>query len=780
MDENKSLERRNRNQLEIPTAVPVSSYPLGLEEGESAPSLLDYWRVIQKRRWTILSILLLVVVTVMIGTLKQRPVYRAKTVLQIDRESPNILSFQGFVAEMNPYDDSYLETAYKVLQSRSLAYRVINKLNLAESPEFAEGEESSLLGNLFPGSQTQSDAPLSPEEELNPKYTDVIDNFLDRLQVNPIRRSQLVEIVYESYDPPQSARITNTIAANYIDMNLEAKWDATQKASDWLSQQLVGLKAKLEKSEEDLQRYAKENSILFLDEKQSMNSQKLQQLQEEATRAQSDLIQKESLYNQIRDGDYSSVPGILENKLYQDLSLKLNDLRREYSELSATFTEEYPRVQRLKTQIDQTAAALDRERQAFAQRVANDYKAAANRSRLLDQAVAQQTREFNAIAEKSIQYNILKREADTNKQLYDGLLQRLKEASVSAGLRASNVRVVDPAEVPQNPAKPRKLLNLAMALIIGLSLGVGTAFLQEYLDNTLKTPEDVQRYLHLPTLGVIPAEHSAARKKFAYGYGMAQSKSLPAASGNGNEANSSMQLIGSNGNSALSEAYRSLRTSVLLSTSARPPRVILITSGSPGEGKTTTAINLAISLVQLGRRVLVVDSDMRRPRVGPLLQLQNSATGLSTYLTGKYPLDDVISPTSIQNLYAIPCGPIPPNPAELLSSKMMQDFLEEVAEKFEYVILDSPPVLHVSDARILAAQVEAAVLVVHGGVTPREGIRHAKQYLQQANANIIGILLNNVDFSSVGYDYYYRSYNKGYGYGSYSSDEEGERRERAS
>ena len=767
MEENNSLERVSRGQIDAPASVPVSSYPVEvLEEQDSFP-LLEYWRVLQKRRWTILSILLLVVVTVMIGTLKQRPIYEAKTVIQIDRESPNILSFQGFVAEMNPYDDSYLETAYKVLQSRSLAYRVINKLNLAHSPEFAKEQESSpsWLGTLWPGGAEQPEGPLSPEEQLDPKYSAVIDNFLGRLQIVPIRRSQLVEITYESYEPSQSARVTNTIAANYIDMNLEAKWDATQKASEWLSQQLVGLKGKLEKSEEDLQRYAKENSILFLDEKQSMNAQKLQQLQEEATRAQSDLIQKESLYNQIRDGDFSSVPGILENKLYQDLSLKLNDLRREYSDLSATFTEEYPRVQRLKSQIDQTAAALDRERQAFAQRVANDYKAAANRKRLLDQAVAQQTSDFNAMAEKSIQYNILKREADTNKQLYDGLLQRLKEASVSAGLRASNVRVVDPAEVPTLPSKPRKLLNLALALMVGLSLGIGMAFFQEYLDNTLKTPEDVQRYLRLPPLGVIPAANAASRKKLAYGYGYNSRQTLAEVTSEAaNGKPLSLELIGANGNAAFSEVYRSLRTSVLLSTSGRPPRVMLITSGQPGEGKTTTTVNLAIALVQLGGRVLVVDSDMRRPRIGTLLKLPTTPAGLSTYLTGQFPLEDVLVGTHVPNLYAVSCGPVPPNPAELLSSKLMRQFLEQAAQKFDYVLLDSPPVLHVSDARILASQVEAVVLVAHGAVTPREAVKHAKEQLQQAGANLIGVTLNNVDFSAVGYDYYYR-YSRGYGYG---------------
>jgi capsular exopolysaccharide synthesis family protein len=502
-------------------------------------------------------------------------------------------------------------------------------------------------------------------------------------------------------------------------------------------------------------------------------------LQEEATRAQADRIQKESLYNQVRSGDFSSVPGILENRVYQDLSVKLADLNREHSDLSATFTPEYPRVKRLKGQIDELERLLDKERAAFARRVTDDYRAAANRERLLQQAVGQQTKEFNQIAERSIQYNILQREVQTNKQLYEGLLTRLKEAGVSAGLRASNVRVVDPAEVPKKPAKPRTLLNLTTALVVGLLLGVGIAFLQEYLDNTLKTPDDVQKYLRLPALGVIPAASTNGRKKLAYGYGYGYGygtrRSLPKPAAQPEEKEKTKlhpELITVERDAPLSEAYRSLRTSVLLSTSGRPPRSMLVTSGQPGEGKTTTVVNLAIALAQLGSQVLVVDSDMRRPRVGSLLKLAPSSAGLSTYLTGQFTADEVIATTQIPNLFAIPCGPVPPNPAELLYSEPMRNLLVESQKRFEYVLLDSPPVLHVSDSRILATQVEAVILVAHGGVTPRENVSRAKQSLLQVNANVIGIALNNVDFNAVGYDYYYRYYRR-YGYGYSPVDTQG-------
>ena len=551
------------------------------------------------------------------------------------------------------------------------------------------------------------------------------------------------------------------------------KWEATQKASEWLSQQLVGLQGKLEQSEEELQRYAKENSILFIDEKQSMSAQKLKQLEEEYTRSEAERIQEESLYNQVRTGEDSSIPGMLENRLYQELSVRCAELKRQHSELSATFTPEYPKVKRLQFQIDELERSLENERMALTRRVRDNYLAAVHRERLLEQVVARETRQFNQIAEKSIQYNILKREVDTNKQLYDGLLQRLKEAGVSAGLRASNVRVVDTAEVPLQPARPRKLLNLALGLFLGLGLGIGLALFQEYLDNTLKTPNDVQRFLRLPALGVIPSAAANGQGKLPYGYGYGTRKQLPkpATALASNRASLHLELIGTDSNSPLSEAYRSLRTSMLLSTSGRPPRVVLITSAQPGEGKTTTVVNLAITLAQLGSRVLVVDSDMRKPRIANLLKLKPSLAGLSTYLTGQSSLDEAIVATSIPNLYGIPCGPSPPNPAELLSSSQLKELLNGTHEKFHYLLLDSPPVLHVADARILAAQVEAVILVAHGGVTPRELVNHAKMQLLQVNANVIGVALNNVDFSTFGYDYYYRHY-RGYGYGSYGRENE--------
>jgi len=765
LNQDTSLEKI-QPRAESPAVISVPAYD---QENSETHPLQEYWQIVQKRRWTILSILLAVFVTVAIGTLKQRPVYRAKVVLQIDRENPNILSFKDFAGLEGSDEELYLETSYKTLQSRTLARGVIQKLQLDQRDEFKE--ESSTFSLPWSSSPKVPSSVAGDQTVLDPKLQRVMQRFLDQLTVTPVRRSRLVEISFDSYDPVLSARITNTLASTYIEDNLKVKWEATLRASDLISEQLVGLKAKLEKSEEELQRYAKENAILQVDEKQNIASQKLKQLQEEYVRGEAELFQKQSVYSQVKGGDLSSVPGMMDNRIYQDLSTRLSELRREYSELSTTFTPEYPKLRRLKSQIDETETSLQKERIMLARKITDEYRAAEARVKLLRGAVTGQGKEFNDIAEKSIQYNILKREVDTSRQLYDGLLQRLKEAGVTAGMKASNIRVVDQAEVPPKPAKPRVALNLALGLIMGLGLGVGMAFFQEYLDNTLKSPDDVQRFLHLPALGIIPAAQSKNGKGYGYGYGYGDGSKKAAATALISKevaAQLSPELVGASGNWSLLEAYRSLRTSILLSTSDHQLRTMVVTSAHPREGKTTTAVNLAITLAQLGSRVLLIDADMRKPRVAELLKVAASpgGQGLSTCLTGQFSLDESVFPTPVPNVFVLPCGPIPPNPPELVSSKAMRQLLSDAREKFDFVLLDSPPLLMVSDGRILASQADGVILVAHGAQTPRGAVNQAKMHLLQVNAHVIGVALNNMDLSGIGYGkYYYHGHYGTYGYG---------------
>jgi len=454
----------------------------------------------------------------------------------------------------------------------------------------------------------------------------------------------------------------------------------------------------------------------------------------------------------------------------QDLTVALAQLKSEQAELETTFTSDYPRVKKIQNQVNEIEGVLAQERERAARRITNDYQAAVERENLLQQAFVAQQEQANLIAERSVQYNILKREVDTNKQLYVGLLERMKEAAVSAGLNASNIRIVDPAEPPEKPAKPRVPLNLALGVVLGLGLGVGAAFLQEYLDNTLKTSEDVERFLRVPALALIPSVESLdGHRGGVYGlYG--RSKLLASRAGGSAEEELAARAappakwyrIDGDGqqHSTLAEAFRSLRTSVLLSTAEHPPRSLLITSAQPSEGKTTVAINLAISLAQLGQRVLLIDSDMRRPSIHRVFEIKESG-GLASYLTGQQDWQAIVEPTGLAGLEALVCGPVPPNPAELLSSERMRTLIREAKADYNFVVLDSPPLLNVADSRILATLVEGVVFVVQGGATPRELVQRAQSHARDVGANVIGVVLNNLDVRADDY-YYYRYYRYDY------------------
>ena len=715
---------------------PIETLDVSAEE---VPHLLDYWQLILKRRWTVLATLLFVFTTVAIGTLKQKPIYEGKVLLEINPEEPSVLTFNQVVAIESRDLDSYRETQYKVLESRTLAERVVQDLALYRYPEFYQSHRLLGLIDMNPDSIPSPSDPR-PADPNSDAYLNSVKNFSKRLDVSPVRRSNLVEVTFESFDAKLAAEVANKLADDYINENLEVKWDEASKASEWLSKQLVGLKARLEKSEESLQDYAQANSIVFLTERQNLVNTRLDELQQEYTKAQADRYQKESLYSLVQSGKTQDLPGVLSNGLVQNLATRLAEAERDYAQLTATVKPEYPKAIALKKQVDTLQASLDHQKKVLGQNIVEDYQASLAREKYLAQAVEDQKREVNDIASKTIQYNILKREVDTNKALYDGLLQRMKEAQVSAGLKASNIRVVDAAEVPRGP-KSRVLLSLTLALIAGTALGVGLAFFQEYLDNTLKTPEEVENLLRLPSLGLV--------QSFSLnGAGKSKQGKLPAiVPGQQVSIAPAIQT-----NSAAVEAFRSLRTSILLS--ANPvPKSLLITSALPGEGKTTTTVNLGATLASLGSRVVIVDCDMRRPACHRSTGVENKP-GFVQCLTGHVELAQAILPVpGVVNLWVIPCGPIPPNPAEVLSSPVASDLLRRLRSEFDYVLVDSPPLLSVADSRILSTLTDAVVLVVRGYETPYHVVRRARALLYGAGARILGVALNDVDIGKSGYGY---------------------------
>ena len=754
-----------QSRLERPRTELLEPYQVG--EAAEGPDLRAHWRTIQKRRWTVLSILLVTLTIVSIMTFKEKAIYRADALLEIQKENANIPTVQELF-QLENVSDNYLETQYKVLQSETLARRVIDQLHLERDSEFNPPRDGWIQA------KTHAAAP-NPNSAIDPDVQQtVLKEFKDRLSIDPVRRSRLVQISFESQDPKVAAQVVNSLAENYIQQNLESRWQAAQKASDWLSQQLESFRAKLEKSEDDLQGYAQKNGLLFLEtekgDTENIVNERLRQLQDELTKAQAERYAKESIYRLTESGDYGALPGVVDNKLIQELTGRLSELERQKASLAPTFTDDYPKVKEIQSQIDEIARRLNEERKRAAQGIVDDYLAATRRENLVHEAFEQQQNQANVVAGRTVQYNILKREVDTNKQLYEGLLQRLKEAGVSAGMNASNIRVVDLAVPATRPVRPRPILNLGLALLLGLGCGIGIAFLQEHLDDTLKNSDDIERVLRVPALALIPS-----RDSLDYGsagvYGLVK-KVASHHNGNGVivplEKRSGKTWVRIDGNgtqhSALSEAFRGLRTSVLLSAAGRPPRSLTFVSAEPGEGKTTVASNLSISLAQLGKRVLLIDGDMRRPCVHKLFNIEENSGGLVTFLTGGEGWSHLVRPTGVPNLDCLICGPVPPNPSELLSSDRMLTLMFEVMREYQFVLIDAPPLLNVTDGRILATIVDGVILVVRGGFTPQELAQQAQFHVRDVGAHLIGVVLNDVDIRRDGY------YQGHYHYGSHEEN----------
>lgn len=717
---------------------------------EEVQPLLDYWNAISKRRWLVLSCILIVFSTVAIGTLKKRPIYEGKAIIEINPEQPNVLDFKEVVQPTQIDIDAYRGTQYEILQSRSLARHVVDNLKLYRYPEFYKGR---MLFGLVQRDPERIPQPADPDppDRSGGAYRNTVANFIGNIDVTPVRRSNLVEVSFYSEDPALAARIANELCKDYIWQNFQVKWDATTEASEWLSHQLVGLQVKLEKSEDALNAYARANGIIFVQEKQNMVTETLRQLQEEYTKAQSIRFEKEALYSLVQAGRVQDLPGFLENKMIQDMTVELAKAEQDYDELMATVKPEYPKAIAKKKQVDAMQAALNKQKKNLAQSVVDTYRAAVANEKYLSQQIDAQKKIVNDIEEKSVQYNILKRDVDTNKELYQGIMTRMKEATVAAGVQASNIRIVDTAEVPKGPVKPRVFLNLSLGFMLGLALGIGLAFLQEYLDNTLKTADEVERLLRLPSLGLLP----------------------DCIANNGKVSGQELAVV-NHGNNGVApavqtgreptEAYRTLRTSILLS--ANPvPRMLLITSALPSEGKTTVTVNLGATLASLGSKVVIVDCDMRRPCCHRSTGVENKP-GFVRCLTGHIDLAEAILPVpGVPNLSVIPCGPIPPNPAEVLSSPVTVELLRRLRAEFDYVLLDSPPLLTVSDSRILSTLTDAVVLVTRAYSTPFDLVRRARGLLYNSGARILGVALNSVSVAKQGGSSGYGLYRYGYGYG---------------
>lgn len=714
--------------------------------------LRDYWRVIMKYRWSIFTLFTIIVITVAITTFKMIPVYKSTAKILIDSDNPNILSIEEVVS-LNARDMNYFQTQYKILQSRSLAKAVIDTVKLANHPEYAVDEEEKknllvslketvkgfIISTLLPSPEETIEEP-SPEELQARQDARLIDAFLKNLQIEPTRNSNLVDISFLSEDPKLAATVANTLAEQYIQHNLRLKYDAAIDASGWLNQHVGELKQKVQNTEEALHSYKEQNEIVSLEEKQNIIVQKLSELNTAVTEAKTKRISLETVYNQINKYKNNkemiqSLPSVINNSLIQKLKTDYITMLSEYDRETQKFGPKHPHIIKIKSQLETMQNRLDSEVQKIVNSTKTEYEIALAQENVLVEALNDQKKEALELNKKAIQYNVLKRDAESNQQMFEVVLNRLKETDLTRGLKSSNVRIVDRAEVPELAIKPKKKLNIMLAAVIGLFMGIGLAFFFEYLDNTIKTPEDLKRYLDLSFLGPVPHMDSAELKG----------------------VNTPELITLHKSKSHISEAYKGLRTNIMFSFSDTEPKCLLVTSASPSEGKTITCVNLAITMAQSGAKVVVIDCDMRKPRLHRILKSKNEK-GISNYLIGQCSMKDIIQAGPTENLSIITCGQRPPNPSELLVSPNLKNAFIELKAQFDMILIDSPPVVAVTDSVIISRLVDGVSLVIHGGTTSREVVMRARDLLQNANAHLLGAIINNIDIAKRSYYYYYQYY----------------------
>jgi len=733
--------RNNSDDLEalepidlLPVKGPQSVYPYFAQQQDP---ILHYWQVLRKRKWVVLATFVIVLALSVIATLNATRLYQATSSVAIFPETPNVLGLKGVEDSSPEYDyEVILETQAAILRSDALAMKVIEAMRLDRDPRFAGATRPQAEGSIQVSSMQPDPA----------RVAGLLGAFRGGLGVQIMRNTRLVQISYTHPDPRLATEIVNALVKTFIEENFKTKYESVTQTSEWLSTELADLQLKVQTSEEKLVRYQKDHSILGVDEKQNIVTAKLNELNNVLTGAQTDRIQKESNYRLAVTGDPAALPKTSgTSSMLERLREKETDLNTQYAQATTQFGSGYPKVVELNNQLKQVRTEIVAEETRVQHGVRDDYLAALQRENMLTTAFEQQKREANQLNESAIEYSVLKRDAESNRQLYQDLLQRLKEAGVSAGLRSSNIRVVDVARTPTYPIKPNVPRNLEIGLLLGLACGIGLAFVLESLDTSIRNMEELSAISTLPALGTIPLQLSSN------GYLRKRLKTMSAET----EKSESPALVTyARPKSEAAEAYRALRTSILLSSFGAPPKVILVTSPLPQEGKTTISANCALVLAQRGSRVLLLDADLRRPGIEKLFGMK-ARGGLSTLISGVDKVEDVlVASTEVPNLWILPAGPIPPQPVELLGSTVMKDHITRWRDEFDHVIIDTPPCLSVTDAVVLSPEADRIILVARSGKTTKLALRRACDLLLHVNARVMGIVLNALDLRSGG-GYYY-------------------------
>jgi capsular exopolysaccharide synthesis family protein len=696
----RDLSRRNATR----DLFPQELHPHAQHAADEAIDLISYWHVLVKHWPIVAGATVLAVIAAVVLTLFSTPIFRATTTLQIDREALKVVEFEG---DQRPVEGGsgtdFFQTQYELLRSRALAARVV-----AGQPGAAKGGSEAALASARRGQ---------------------IDALLGELTIEPVRNSRLVRVHVDTPDPVVAARLANGVADAFIASNLDRRFQASSYAKNYLEDRLAQFKGKLEDSERELVRFAQAERIVNGANGQSLSGQNLADLNASLAQAQAQRIRAEARWRQASGG--AALPSdMLTNSIIHTLQERKATLAAQYQENLKIFKPAFPSMLQLKSQMDEVDRQIATELVGIRASVRADYDAALRQEQLLSGKMGEVRGQELDLQNRSIRYNILKREVDTNRQLYDALLQRYKEIGVAGGVSTNNISVVDRAEAPARPFKPSLSRNVALGLLAGLLLGIAGAFLREHFDDSVRHPEQLESLFGLSVLGTVP---------MLRGLGPVQ-------------ASEDLR-------SAFAESYRSIRTSLQFSTDDGVPRTLLVTSATPGEGKTTTALLLARNFAQLGERVLLVDADLRNPSIHKLMNL-GAEEGLSNYLSGAAPLESVMQSID-EHLSVVRSGPLPPNPAELLASPRMRVLLQQASERYDQVIIDGPPIMGLADAAILSNLADGTLLMVAAGKTRRGVLRGAIKRLAAARARVVGGVLTMFDhrrdaygYGGSGYEYY--------------------------
>jgi capsular exopolysaccharide synthesis family protein len=764
-----------RDKGVLPVAYTDVGYASGPDPSAETASggLLEYWGILRRRKGTLIAIASLAAVIGFLTTLPQTPIYQVHTSLEIVALNENFLN----IKESNPLneggasvDSTDIQTQIKILQSESLIDRVLAKLksDAITAPEVTRNSAWRKLLKL-PGSEFASgtDAAISYAK----------NNY----KVRAFGQTRIVEITVDSINPRVAADFANTLTSEFIDQNLESRWQTTQHTSEWLSRQLDDMRVRLERSEDRLQAYASQAGLVFTgDQKNNVSEAKLLQLQAALSAAQTDRISKQSRWEMANSSPAEALPDVLNDTTLRDYQSKLTELKRQIAELRATYTDESPKIQRVQGQFAILETALTTERTDILKRIKNEYDEALRRESLLTADYSGQRATVTGESGKAVQYDVMKHEVESNRQLYDSMLQQLKQATLASALRASNMRVVDPAKVPERPYKPDIFTSTALGLCGGIFLGAVLVIAQERADRSIQEPGETSFFLNLPELGIVPAGEVSAgprvRLRYVEGDADAVDRDISDQGGTGTPSLATCVELSTwqRNPSAVAESFRATLVSILFSgENGSRPRVMVVTSANPSEGKSTVVSNLGIAVAEVNQKVLLIDADLRKPRLHDVFNLKND-NGLSDLLRSKENLSAVlagaIQETHVPDLYVMTSGSSTSAATSLLYSNRMPELLKHLRSEFETIFIDTPPMQQIPDARVLGRLVDCVIIVVRAGKTTRDAAMAARQRFSEDGTRMLGTILNdwNPKRSPNGY---YGSNGKGY-YGYYRKIED--------